>query len=152
MSMGFISKHLRIVSAVLFVMSLGVFSFIGLVVFDTLYSVMPFKSENTRANVRIDPNGNVIFQYWCEMTAFKAVHARASRFIAHTPSGKVMDFGTSERIYKEGKTPVYREFTLGPKEVVEKGEWCFSATMFYQPDFSIRTHHYQTPRTCANVQ
>ena len=152
MTLDFIIRHIKVVRALVFFLALGVFSFIGLIIYDTLVTDHPFKSQNTRANVRYSSGGDVIFQYWCEMTAFRRVHARAARFVAHSPSGKIIDLGVSERIYEPKVTPVYREFTLGPKEQVEKGEWCFSATMFYQPDFSIKTHYYQTPRTCIHVQ
>lgn len=152
MSHAFLMQNLRAIVIGAFLSALSILSFIFLIAYDTLVYDSPFQSNNTRANIRIDTSGTVIFQYWCEMTATRPAHARASRFIAHTPSGKTIDFGTSERIYKAGTTPVYREFPLGPKEMVEKGEWCFSATMFYHPTFSIGDHHYQTPRTCANVQ
>ena len=152
MSTQFLVKHIRAITVGVFFAALTILSFVLLITYDTLVYDPPFKSENTRANTRVDQHGNVIFQYWCEMTASRKTHARASRFIAHTPSGKTIDFGTSERIYEAKTTPVYREFSLGPKELVEKGEWCFSATMFYHPTFSIGDHHYQTPRTCADVR
>ena len=139
------------IQAISFVITSVLLLFIAKITWDTLVIDHPFNSQNTKANIRIDPQGNVIFQYWCEMHVKERTHARAARFIAHTPSGNVMDFGTSERIYEAQMTPVYREFTLGPQNIVERGEWCFSATMFYQPDFSIKTHYYQTPRTCAHV-
>ena len=139
------------VQALSFVITSILLIFIAKITWDTLVIDHPFESRDTKANIRIDSAGNVVFQYWCEMHTKAMTHARAARFIAHTPSGKVMDFGTSERIYEAKITPVYREFVLGPAATVEKGEWCFSATMFYQPDFSIKTHYYQTPRTCAHV-
>lgn len=123
---------------------------LGKIAFDTLVYDSPFRASDDRANIRHDKDGRVIFQYWRILETRERTLGRVSRYVAHSPTGRTVELGMSEQVYERGTRHVYREFALGWNNEVELGEWCLTATLTYQPTFSIVQHHYDAPKVCAN--
>lgn len=126
-----------------------ILSFIGMVLYDTMVYDPPFEAKDDRAAVRHHSDGRVVFQYWRTLTVRETTLGRVSRYVAHTPSGKTIELGASEQVYTAGTKRVFREFQLGHDADVERGEWCITATLAYQPRFSIVPHYYDAPKACA---
>ena len=126
-----------------------IMGFVGKVAFDTLVFDPPFHAHDDKATIRHYGDSRVVFQYWRVLEIREKTLGRVSRYVAHTPSGKTIELGASEQVYDKGIKHVYREFMLGSEADVEKGEWCLTATLAYQPAFSLVSHYYDAPKTCA---
>ena len=149
--MTFFYRNVKCVQWAVGVMTFIFLCTLALVTYSSLVYDPPFKTDGDRAKITRSEDGQYYFQYWRQLSISEDTAGRVSRYIAHTPSGKTIELGMSEQVYKKAnKRPVYRLFPMGWD--VEKGEWCISATLSYRPQFSIRDHQYVAPMVCANVE
>lgn len=150
MTISFVKRHVIWFQLLVFVISFALFSFVAVMTFQTLVYDPPFSANDTKIGISKRANGEYMLEIWRTLRVESPPKsAKVTRYIKHTETGTIIDWGAADREFINEIEPVHRIMSMGHE--IPKGQWCITIILSYTPAFSIIEHRYVTSGVCTNV-